>query len=332
MTFLLAEQNTNMALRYADYGYILENGRIVMDGAAAMLRENEDVKEFYLGTGGRRRRAQELSRRQELQAPQALARVRGEIRMARADAEALRSLLPVLRQLREIKGVKETQPGVFYARRDAFIQFHDEGGVLHADLKKPGGSRLRSLPAGDRLPSSASWSTKRSCARAARRRLAATCRCLLPRRADEHFDALETRSADEREAALWRALPAQIAHAIARAPAIAARLRGVDPRDGHVAGRPRRAAGAAQGRPAREPERGRCAGRVRRLRDRRLGRVAAAGRTRGARLRLARTDPRARDGTRRLLAHGDARCSPPAFAPATSSTTASATTSLRPAR
>ena len=52
VTFLLAEQNTNMALRYADYGYILENGRIVMDGPAAALRENEDVKEFYLGMGG----------------------------------------------------------------------------------------------------------------------------------------------------------------------------------------------------------------------------------------------------------------------------------------
>ena len=52
VTFLLAEQNTNMALRYSDYGYILENGRIVMDGAAASLRENEDVKEFYLGVGG----------------------------------------------------------------------------------------------------------------------------------------------------------------------------------------------------------------------------------------------------------------------------------------
>jgi branched-chain amino acid transport system ATP-binding protein len=51
VTFLLAEQNTNMALRYADYGYILESGRIVMDGAAAALRENEDVREFYLGTG-----------------------------------------------------------------------------------------------------------------------------------------------------------------------------------------------------------------------------------------------------------------------------------------
>ncbi len=52
VTFLLAEQNTNMALRYSDYGYILENGRIVLDGDAAALRENEDVKEFYLGTGG----------------------------------------------------------------------------------------------------------------------------------------------------------------------------------------------------------------------------------------------------------------------------------------
>jgi branched-chain amino acid transport system ATP-binding protein len=54
VTFLLAEQNTNMALRYSDFGYILENGRIVMDGQAAALRENEDVKEFYLGTGGAR--------------------------------------------------------------------------------------------------------------------------------------------------------------------------------------------------------------------------------------------------------------------------------------
>ncbi|HEX6958867.1 MAG TPA: ABC transporter ATP-binding protein [Ferrovibrio sp.] len=56
VSFLIAEQNTNMALRYADYGYILENGRIVMDGEAAKLRENSDVKEFYLGLGvaGRR--------------------------------------------------------------------------------------------------------------------------------------------------------------------------------------------------------------------------------------------------------------------------------------
>jgi branched-chain amino acid transport system ATP-binding protein len=49
VTFLLAEQNTNIALRYADYGYILENGRIVMDGEAKALADNEDVKEFYLG-------------------------------------------------------------------------------------------------------------------------------------------------------------------------------------------------------------------------------------------------------------------------------------------
>src|SRR4051794_14293406 len=47
--FVVAEQNTNIALRYANYGYILENGRVVMDGEAAALRENEDVKEFYLG-------------------------------------------------------------------------------------------------------------------------------------------------------------------------------------------------------------------------------------------------------------------------------------------
>jgi branched-chain amino acid transport system ATP-binding protein len=49
VTFLLAEQNTNIALRFADYGYILESGRVVMDGQAKALRENEDVKEFYLG-------------------------------------------------------------------------------------------------------------------------------------------------------------------------------------------------------------------------------------------------------------------------------------------
>jgi branched-chain amino acid transport system ATP-binding protein len=49
VSFLLAEQNTNIALRYADHGYILENGRVVLDGAAASLSANEDVKEFYLG-------------------------------------------------------------------------------------------------------------------------------------------------------------------------------------------------------------------------------------------------------------------------------------------
>ncbi len=49
VSFLLAEQNTHIALRYADYGYILETGRVVMDGSAAELSSNEDVKEFYLG-------------------------------------------------------------------------------------------------------------------------------------------------------------------------------------------------------------------------------------------------------------------------------------------
>ena len=49
VTFVLAEQNTSIALRYADFGYILENGRVVMEGSATDLRDNEDVKEFYLG-------------------------------------------------------------------------------------------------------------------------------------------------------------------------------------------------------------------------------------------------------------------------------------------
>lgn len=57
VSFLLAEQNTNVALRYAKYGYILESGRIVLDGDAEALRSNEDVKEFYLGIGGEGRRS-----------------------------------------------------------------------------------------------------------------------------------------------------------------------------------------------------------------------------------------------------------------------------------
>ena len=57
VSFLLAEQNTNMALKYARYGYILENGRVVMDGEAKSLRENADVKEFYLGMGGADRKS-----------------------------------------------------------------------------------------------------------------------------------------------------------------------------------------------------------------------------------------------------------------------------------
>ena len=57
VSFLLAEQNTNMALKYANYGYILENGRVVMDGEAKALRENEDVKEFYLGIAEGKRKS-----------------------------------------------------------------------------------------------------------------------------------------------------------------------------------------------------------------------------------------------------------------------------------
>ena len=57
VTFLLAEQNTNVALRYAKYGYILETGRVVLDGEAESLSANEDVKEFYLGVSGEKRRS-----------------------------------------------------------------------------------------------------------------------------------------------------------------------------------------------------------------------------------------------------------------------------------
>ena len=57
VTFVLAEQNTNMALKYSDYGYIMESGRIVMDGTASDLASNEDVKEFYLGVGGGERKS-----------------------------------------------------------------------------------------------------------------------------------------------------------------------------------------------------------------------------------------------------------------------------------
>lgn len=57
VTFLLAEQNTNVALRYAHTGYILESGRVVMEGDAASLRENPDVKEFYLGMSDKGRKS-----------------------------------------------------------------------------------------------------------------------------------------------------------------------------------------------------------------------------------------------------------------------------------
>jgi hypothetical protein len=60
--------------------------------------------------------------------------------MAHANPKALEPYLPLLRQLREIKGLKEKQPGIFYLRSSAFLHFHDTAGVLAVDLKKPGGS------------------------------------------------------------------------------------------------------------------------------------------------------------------------------------------------
>ena len=57
VSFLLAEQNTNVALNFATYGYILENGRVVLDGTAVALRDNDDVKEFYLGVAEGRRKS-----------------------------------------------------------------------------------------------------------------------------------------------------------------------------------------------------------------------------------------------------------------------------------
>lgn len=66
--------------------------------------------------------------------------------MPRADAAALALLAPLLRQLRDIKGVREERPGIFYARRDAFVHFHEDAGGLYADLKKSGGAGFDRYP------------------------------------------------------------------------------------------------------------------------------------------------------------------------------------------
>jgi hypothetical protein len=66
--------------------------------------------------------------------------------MPRADTEALGRLAPVLRQLRDIKGVREERPGIFYARREAFVHFHEDASGLYADLKKSGGSGFDRYP------------------------------------------------------------------------------------------------------------------------------------------------------------------------------------------
>ena len=86
VSFLLAEQNTMVALRYADFGYILENGRVVMEGDADALADNEDVKEFYLGLSSAG--TQILQGRKALPTPQTLAFVAGcsALRMAALSA------------------------------------------------------------------------------------------------------------------------------------------------------------------------------------------------------------------------------------------------------
>jgi len=66
--------------------------------------------------------------------------------MAHADEAALARLLPLLRQLREIKGLREMKPGIFYLKGSAFIHFHDEAGALVADLKKASGGGFDRYP------------------------------------------------------------------------------------------------------------------------------------------------------------------------------------------
>ena len=66
--------------------------------------------------------------------------------MAHADGAALQRLLPLLRQLREIKGLREMQPGIFYLKGSAFLHFHDDAGALVGDLKKTGGSGFERYP------------------------------------------------------------------------------------------------------------------------------------------------------------------------------------------
>ena len=66
--------------------------------------------------------------------------------MAHASPEALKPLLPLLRQLREIKGLTEKQPGIFYLRSNAFLHFHDDQGTLYADRKKAGGMGFERYP------------------------------------------------------------------------------------------------------------------------------------------------------------------------------------------
>ena len=68
--------------------------------------------------------------------------------MARADANDLQTLLPLLRQLRTLSGLRENQPGIFYLRGAAFVHFHRDGDALFADLKKPTGTGFDRYPVG----------------------------------------------------------------------------------------------------------------------------------------------------------------------------------------
>jgi len=66
--------------------------------------------------------------------------------MTHASEAELQSLLPLLRQLRDIKGLREVRPGIFHCRGVAFIQLHSDGAILHAELKKGGGSGFDRYP------------------------------------------------------------------------------------------------------------------------------------------------------------------------------------------
>ena len=198
--------------------------------------------------------------------------------MARADAEALKPLLPVLRQLREIKGVQETQPGMFYARRDAFIHFHDEGGVLHADLKKPGGA-ASTASRWPRRPSSASSSTKRSCARAARRRMSAS---RAPKRHVTDFFERSRRATPARaRPPCWRRWPRR---SRTRRPMRRPTLNDspASSLHDHVARRARHACRCCASTSCSTQQKARAQRPVRRLRGDRLGPRAAARAARGA--------------------------------------------------
>ena len=143
--------------------------------------------------------------------------------MARADAEALKPLALLLRQLREIKGVKEKSAGIFYGRNDAFVHFHVEDGALFADLQEARRQRLRPLSPGD-----AGRAAQAGRGRQARGPGAST----TTEASAEHRERPFRRAGNARSrAARGRAdgrAAAQVAHARANAPAAAERFAGVD--------------------------------------------------------------------------------------------------------